>query len=730
MIHRYRTSSFNASNVARPRFIVSGSAPDCFNRRALFICALLVLWMMCVCARLVYLQITQSAQLHAIAQTQQQGTRPLEAERGLILDRNGRELARSVSVTSIFTVPNEIEDVKNTAKKIASVTGEDAATLTTKIERAKRERKKFIWLARKLNDAIAVRIVNLNLKGIRTRAESKRFYPNNSLAAHIVGFVGLDENGLGGIEQTQNKKLAGDDGKIFLNKDARRQAYQTTEVAARDGGSIVLTIDLAIQYQTEQILRAAVAQSRARSGTVIVLDPRNGEVLALANAPTFNPNDVGAKAENEISAKEKKTANVEHQKLRVNEALQNIYEPGSTFKIVAYAGAIEEGLARPDEKIDCQMGSINVAGRKINDHHPYGTLTLTDALAKSSNVAAIKLGLRLGNQRLHDYATRFGFGSRTGIDLPGETVGLLRPANRWQASSIGSIAIGQEIGATPLQMVSAFATIANDGVRVAPHIVRGVQKSDGNFIPTSPAPATRVTSEGTARALRFMLESVTLRGTAKKAQLDGYTAAGKTGTAQKIDPQTRAYSKTKYVASFAGFAPINNPSVAIVVVLDEPIGAYHGGDAAAPVFRDIAAQILPFLNVLPDADFKENADGNLNLATSTMPTDARTSPSSDVSQNNESNDDEDSDDVMNPQPFERASVAAINARVVYTTAGERALVMPDLRGMSVRDAWQVCARLGLQFEAVGEGNVSRQKPLAGASVDAGEVVRVTFDKSG
>ncbi len=701
-------------------------------------CAVLCVWIICVGVRLIYLQTAGHEFLVARARGQQQGSRATRAGRGLILDRNGRELARSVEVASVFAVPDEIENVEKDIARLADLLNEDAVPLIRRVNQARKDKRKFVWLSRKLDAPVAKKIQTLKIKGVYTRPESKRFYPNNSLAAHIIGFVGLDEHGLGGIEQTQENRLRGESGRVYLNLDVSRKAYDAVEVAARDGGSIVLTLDAVVQYQTEKVLEAAVAQSRARAGTAVVLDPRTGEILALANAPTFDPNtppSSTSKANRQSDTADSDTDDVvemspaDAARVRVNHALQNIYEPGSTFKIVAYAGAMEEGLAKPDDTIDCQMGGITIAGRRIRDHHAYGTLTLTEALAKSSNVAAIKLGLRLGDERLHSYITRFGFGACTGIDLPGETAGLLRPVKKWQASSVGSIAIGQEIGVTPLQIASAFGTIANDGVRVAPHIVRGVRASDGALIANSPAAAMRVTSEKTARALRGMLESVTLRGTAKKAQLEGYTAAGKTGTAQKIDPATRAYSATKHVASFAGFAPVENPQVVIVVVLDEPVGAYHGGDAAAPVFRDIADVVLPYLRVMPDGEFRDANDavvsGQWSVVSGQEESNGKHESSSETSAEAASamwtNDAE--REALNAV---REEVTARRTRVIYANAGARALMMPDVRGMSVRDAWRVCARLGLELEAKGEGRAIKQSPEAGESIDAGDKVRLVF----
>jgi membrane peptidoglycan carboxypeptidase len=369
------------------------------------------------------------------------------------------------------------------------------------------------------------------------------------------------------------------------------------------------------------------------------------------------------------------------------------------------------------------MGSINVKGRVVRDHTAYGTLTATEALAKSSNVAAIKLGMRVGDARMYDYIRRFGFGARTGVELPGETVGLLRKVEKWQPSSIGSIAIGQEIGVTPVQMAAAYTALANDGVRVTPHLVKEVRDAAGNVVERARHETHRVVSAETAEKLRGMLESVTIKGTAKRARPEGYTAAGKTGTAQKIDPKTRAYSATKHVASFVGFAPVENPAAVIIVMVDEPVGAYHGGDVAAPIFREIADQVLPYLDVMPTfdpaADDKNAAPGLLGQGGPSRPAAQRGS---------------DPEPPPVPSPTAGLPEVARTARgeikeVVYAPAGEGALLMPDLRGRSVRDAARVCAQLGLELEARGEGLAVRQSPAAGQSIEAGQTVRIEFYRS-
>jgi len=691
----------------RPRRAQSQS--DVSIRRTLFVAAFVVFWMLGIGARLVYLQVSKHEKLVARAQQQQQEAVPITPQRGPVLDRQGRELARSIDTLSVFIAPEEFDrktpeqttvEIECTSSALATVLGVEQRELFTRISDARKSGSRFIWLARRLPPDQATQIEALNLTGVHMRKEPKRFYPNGPLAASILGFVGLDGNGLAGIEQVYNERISGEPGKLFIEHDSRGRAYESTEVPGRPGHTVVLTIDQSIQYHAEAALTTAITQSNAKSGTAIVLDPRTGEILALANAPTFDPNNVGA-----VSPA-----------TRANWALQHIYEPGSTFKIVAFSAAIEKGLVKPTDRIDCQMGSITVAKRVIRDHTPFGSLTITEALAKSSNVAAIKLGLKVGDPEMHQYITRFGFGSRTGIELPGETAGILHPLKRWQPSSIGSVAIGQEIGVTPVQMVSAFGALANDGVRISPHLIREIRNSAGTSIYRPNPEQRRVINQETARALRGMLEEVTLNGTAKAAQLDGYTAAGKTGTAQKIDPKTRTYSTTKHVASFVGFAPVNNPAVVIVVVIDEPVGAYHGGDVAAPVFRQIAEQVLPELGVMPDTDFKTPTE---------LIAQTKSSPEQIARRREEVTRNEQTRAATMP----RSSRDNRGGEVVYAVATNNAIVMPDLSGRSVRDVARTCAQLGMQLEAHGEGRVVKQWPAVGSELKSGQTVYVEFGRA-
>jgi cell division protein FtsI (penicillin-binding protein 3) len=573
----------------------------------------------------------------------------------------------------------------------------DQAELARRLNEAKDSNKKFVWIVRRMDVAAANKLDALNLDGVYSRKEPKRYYPNDSLAAHVLGFVGADEIGLSGVEQYYNDKIRGESGKVYLERDAKRRAFESYEIQPHPGQTIVLTIDQTIQFRTEQALSAAVEAAHAKSGHAIVMDPNTGEILALANAPTFDPNQAS-----KISPEARK-----------NGAVQDIYEPGSTFKIVAFSAAIEKGLVKPEDKINCQMGQITVAGRVIHDHKPFGVLTIADALAVSSDVAAIKLGLMVGDDSMYDYMKRFGFGVRTGVDLNGESPGILRPVNRWQPASIGSLAMGQEVGVTPLQMATAYSALANGGMLVKPHLVREVRTPDGTVVFQTKSESRRVLKAETAAAMRGMFEYVTLHGTAKKAQLNGYTAAGKTGTAQKIDPKTRAYSATKFIGSFVGFAPVNNPAVVIIVVIDEPQGAYHGGDIAAPVFREIAEQILPGLNVTPDLEIKS--------APVLIAQGPQASPKT-----------REEEQRLNEQ--RAATLPTVSARnfsngakeVVLAMATKRGAVMPDLRGQSVRDVMRMCQRLGLKLEGRGEGRAVRQSPEAGAELDSGQVVLVEF----
>src|SRR3982074_2910474 len=594
--------------------MAASTSPSAATFRLYTLSGFLCLWLVAICLRLVYLQVFRYGDFQQRAQHQQQRSFDLSPKRGIIFDRAGRELAMSIQVDSAFAVPTEIPDLANTISLIARITRDDPRVLLADC----RARKTFCWVARKADAEVIERIRGMNLQGIHFQKEPKRFYPKRELAAQMLGYVGTDDQGLSGLERQFNSELQGKPGKLMISVDARKRWFSSVEKQPEAGNNLVLTVDQNIQYIAERELETAMEQTKAVAGTVIVQNPRTGEILALANRPTFNPN-----LRKEITVDALK-----------DRAVSDIYEPGSTFKIVTISAGLEEKITRPDEMFDCQMGSIVNNGMRIRDSKPHGVLSVADILAESSDVGAIKVALRLGDERFYKYIRAFGFGQQTGIELPGETRGLTKPVERWSKVSIGAVSMGQEIGISPLQLASLISTIANDGVHVPPRIVAGTLQPQNTpqTIAFQPAEGTRVVSSLTPAERRRMLQGVVLRGPGRKAILEGYSSAGKTGTAQKVDPSTGLYSKTKYVASFAGFAPINDPQIAVVVILDSAVGLHQGGQVSAPVFQRIMQQVLEYMHVphdvqlppsrqvllarrdVPDASLEENSPDHLGAS--------------------------------------------------------------------------------------------------------------------
>src|SRR5580698_5693053 len=566
--------------------MASNTLRNSTNTRLYLLAALLVLWCGGICLRLVYLQIFRYGSFEKRAIHERERTEEVSARRGIIYDRTGHELAMSISVDSAFAVPTEIPDLAGTISLISKITKTDPRETLAKCKAA----RTFCWVARKSDAETAERIRAMNLRGIYFQKESRRFYPKRELAAQVLGYVGMDDEGLGGLEREFDDDLRGIPGQELISIDARRKWFSRVERPPDPGQNLVLTIDQTIQYIAEKELDQGMQDTQAIAGTVVVENPRTGEILALANRPTFNPNVFNS---------------VPTEALK-NRSVSDIYEPGSVFKIVTYSAAIDQHLVTPDDKIDCQHGAIDVFGMKIHDHESLGVVTIAEALAHSSDVAAIKVGMKLGEDRLYSYLHNYGFGQQTGIELPGETRGMAKTVNHWSKVSIGAISMGQEIGVTPLQTISLVSTIANDGVYTPPRIVAGELPPDSKALPVvfHPAQQHRVVSAETAVEMKKMLEGVVLFGTARRAILDGYTVAGKTGTAQKVDPNTGVYSKTKYVASFIGFSPVNTPAITIAVILDSPAGLHQGGQVCAPVFKRIAQQVLEYLRVPHDLDTK------------------------------------------------------------------------------------------------------------------------------
>src|SRR2546426_1368022 len=713
------------------------------NSRLYLLGAMLLLWCFAICLRLVYLQIFCYGTFAKQAEHQQQRAIPLSAKRGVIYDRAGRELAMSVLVDSAFAVPSEVRDLPTAVSLITRITGDDRNVVLADC----RNHKTFCWVARKASDETIARIKSLNLQGIHFQKEPKRFYPARDLAAQVLGSVGMEDSGQSGIEHAYDDELRGRSGKMLISVDARKQWFSSIETQPEPGQNLVLTIDKNIQYIAEKELEQAIADTRAIAGTVIVENPHTGEILALANRPTFNPN-----LRKQVTPAAMK-----------NRAVSFVYEPGSTFKLVTISAALEEKLTNPNELFDCQMGSIVYNGMRIRDSKPHGILPVWGVLAESSDVGAIKIALRLGEDRFYKYIRNFGFGQPTGIELPGETRGLTKPVNRWSKVSIAAISMGQEIGITPLQLAGLVSTMANDGVYVAPRIVAATiqPQSTPQMIGFHPVNERRVLSSFTAAEMRQMMQGVVLHGTGKKAILEGYSSAGKTGTAQKVDPATGTYSRTKYIASFAGFAPVNNPAVTIAVILDSPVGGHHGGQVGGPVFQRIAQQVLEYLHTTHDVELPSNRD--VFLAQRRVKDQDLAEGSPDRLGDNLEAADSSAPEPKVPAPVKPspaiASAAVIPAAIREREASSSAttetresvgartsspespaegtvvldvdqggIVVPSFAGKSVRSAIEIAEESGLDLDAVGSGIAREQSPPAGSHVAAGSRVTVRFGR--
>lgn len=541
-----------------------------------------------VLVRLVNLQVQQAAELTQRADRQHQKNVTLEGARGTIYDRNSKVLAMNVEVPSVFGVPTSLGDPRRTARNLSPILHVKA----TELEKKLKQEKHFVWLARKLEPEQGRRLEQLSLDGVGVVMEGRRFYPKGPLLSHVLGFAGMDDRGLEGIELKYEQYLRGEKRNVVLQRDALGRAVfpkGLNEEGAAGGHSLTLTVDEVIQYIAEKELDEAVSRSNAKSGTIVVMDPKTGGVLAMAVSPRFDPNTVGALVPDRWR----------------NRALTDTYEPGSTMKTVIAAAALEEKVMKPDSMIYGENGQMQVAKTVIHDHEKMGWMTFAQMIQKSSNIGAAKVGMALGEWRVFDYLKEFGFGDKTGIDLPGETGGLLKGPREWGKRSLASISMGQEVGVTPLQMVTAISAIANGGVLMKPHLVSEIRNAKGQLIAqTMPQARRRVISEDTARTLTHLLEGVVTNGTGGKAAIPGYRVAGKTGTAQKVDPRTGAYSSTLLVGSFLGYVPAEDPRLAMIVVIDEPHGEGWGGVVAAPVFRRVGEQVLNYLGVAVDEPVK------------------------------------------------------------------------------------------------------------------------------
>jgi cell division protein FtsI (penicillin-binding protein 3) len=531
--------------------------------------------------RLVNLQVLQAAELALKADRQHQKTVSVEGARGTIMDRHGKVLAMNMEVPSVFGVPTALESPTKTARSLSPV----LRVSTGELERKLKQDRGFVWLARKLDPEQGRRLERMAMEGIGVVMEGRRYYPKGPLLSHVLGFAGMDGAGLEGLERRYESHLHGEKRVTVLQRDALGRTVfpkGLSEQGPAPGHGLVLTIDEVIQYITEKELDEAVNRTHAKSGTMIVLEPQTGALLAMAVSPRFDPNSVAA---------------IGPDRWR-NRALTDAYEPGSTMKAIVAAAALEEHVMRPTTMVFGENGRMTIANTVIHDHEKLGWVTFAQVIQKSSNIGAAKVGMALGDQRLARYLEAFGFGQRTDIDLPGEAGGLVKHPRDWGRRSVASISMGQEIGVTPIQMVTAVAAIANDGVLMKPYVVSEIRDADGKVLKQMlPQVKRRVISPETARTVTTILEGVVTDGTGTKAAIPGFRVAGKTGTAQKIDPRTGTYSATQFVGSFVGFVPADHPRLAMIVVIDEPQGEAWGGTVAAPVFRRVGEQVLNYLGV-------------------------------------------------------------------------------------------------------------------------------------
>jgi cell division protein FtsI (penicillin-binding protein 3) len=632
--------------------------------RVLVLAAVLAAAFVGLTGRLAHLQIYRHAELAQMAERQYLRTVVLPARRGPIVDRHGAALATSTPAESLFAQPRFAGDPVRAAERLAPLLGVSARELHATLTGT----RSFVWLRRKLPPAQVAEVLALREPGFGFIPEPMRLYPNRELAAHVIGFEGAD-GGLEGVERAFNAELAGADGKAVVGRDAlgRDTVVQRVVQAPVAGSGVKLTLDKTIQYIAEREIEAVYWRTRSKVAMAVVMDPRTGDVLAIAIRPTFNPNTFAELASREVVR---------------NRAITDPFEPGSTFKAIMAAAALEEGVVRPADRIYAENGAITIARATIHDWKRYGWLSFSEVLQNSSNVGSIKVGLSLGSERYHRYMTAFGFGALTGVGLSGESRGQLRDPRRWSALSLPTMSIGQEVSVTALQLVTAFGAIANGGTLMQPRVVKAfLDENGGETRRVEPRAVRQIISKETARTLTEILTRVVDGGTGRHAAIPGYAVAGKTGTAQKLDPATRRYSRAPGVLSFVGFAPADAPRFAMLVMLDEPKNEKWGSEAAAPVFAAIGREILRYLEVLPRG---------------TQPVQIVTASAAEST-------------ASRMRMPETPPVVTLDAEAT----------MPDLRGRSLRHALAMLAPLRLEVEVNGHGLVARQDPEPGAAVEPG-----------
>ena len=639
---------------------------------------LFVFFFVITSARAFFLQVVKRDQLVKLAEKQHQKIVPLTPGRGAIYDRNSAPLAVSVEMDSCYAEPRNIESIREASIKLAPLLGMPKEQLAKKLT----GNKGFVWLQRRITPDLTQKIRALDIDGIGFVKESKRFYPNAEMAGHVIGFTGLDPEGLEGIELKYDATILGNTGYLVTERDALGRDIATKGAVVKNaskGHNITLTLDKNIQYIAEKELAAAVESSRAKGGTVLVMEPKSGRVLAMANYPLFNPNSYYKYPP----------------ALLRNRNITDSFEPGSTFKVFLIAAALEEKVIGPNDGFNCEGGSYSIGGRTIHDTHRYGRLSVAEVLKYSSNIGAAKIGSRLGQERLYSYLRAFGFGARSGIDLPGEVSGYLRDRSQWFAVDLATISFGQGVSVTALQLATAVSAVANGGTLMKPYMVEKISDENGTVLQEfSPQARQRVVSPETARTVARMMEGVTTEGgTGMNAAVEGFRVAGKTGTAQKVDPITRGYSLDKRTASFIGFVPADDPKLTILVIIDEPKTSPYGGVVAAPPFRSIAAQSLCYLNVAPAKEDKVKKEQVIQVK----------------------------EESVDP-------AAAAEAEGTINEGGE-GVVMADFRGQSMRQVLRIMEKRGLNVKLIGSGRVVEQSPLPGRRIGPNDHVWVRFAPS-
>lgn len=671
------------SPADRPGDVFEETWRASLKKRVIVVVGVLAVWAAVVEGRFIHLQVVQHADLMNQAELRQNRSLTDHAKRGEIVDRNGQILAYSVDTDTVIAVPSAIKNPEETVAKLCAAFGDCTNTERTELIERLSSDKGFAWVRRQIAPDVAARVAKLKLEGIGFRTETKRFYPKKELASHVVGFVNRDNVGLGGVEAAYNSRIVGQDGTSFVQVDSRGRTVQSlVQQPSVPGATIELTIDQYIQHIAERELQAGVEKFNAKGGTAIVMDPQTGEILAEASYPTFNPNFPQDVASDEA---------------RKNRAIQDTYEPGSTFKIVTASAAFEENVFKIDDIIDTNPGSIRIPGRSkaITEAkgHNYSAISFEDVIVKSSNVGAVKIGLRVGAERMEQYISRFGFGQAVGRELKGESRGRVASLRELTDSSLASMSMGYEVSVTPLQMVAAIGAVANGGTLYQPHVIRA-KIENGVRTAYPPKVINRAIKEETAATITTIMEQVVSspHGTGGLAKIDGYQVAGKTGTAAKVVDSH--YSTSEYNVSFAAFVPSRHPRLAILVVIDTPrAGPAYGGSVAAPIFQKIAEASLRQLGV--------------PRSINPVPPVLITAPASAIS-----------------APIVNADISP----VVADASGVD--LVPNVQGLSAREALRVLGRAGLVPRVAGDGVVVTQAPLAGAPLERGAVISLQLRRVG